>query len=261
MMERKKAIFITGAASGIGRATALLFGEKGWFVGIFDVNEKGLESLQYEIGETNCFSKFMDVTDTKSVQTALTAFTKMTEGQLDVIFNNAGVIKFGHFENVPILENHQVIDVNLKGVLNCIYYSLDYLKNTPGAKIINMASASAIYGIPDLAVYSSTKHAVCAMTEALDIELEKYGITVCDILAPYVNTPLLDVPQNVYSLKKMGINIEPTQVAETVWKAANRKKLHWKIGGPTYVLIALYWLVPFIRRSIAKFLTIPPNEK
>ena len=124
-----------------------------------------------------------------------------------------------------------------------------------------MASVSAIYGIPDMAVYSSTKHGVCAITEALDIELEKYGITVCDILAPYVNTPLLDVPQNVYSLNKMGVNIEPTQVAETVWKAAHRKKLHWKIGGPTYALIALYWLMPLIRRSIAKFLTIPPNEK
>ena len=98
-------------------------------------------------------------------------------------------------------------------------------------------------------------------TEALDIELKKYGITVCDILAPYVNTPLLDTPQNVYSLKKMGVNIEPIQVAETAWKAANGKKLHWKIGGPTYALIALYWLMPFIRRRIAKFLTIPPNQR
>jgi NAD(P)-dependent dehydrogenase (short-subunit alcohol dehydrogenase family) len=203
----------------------------------------------------------MDVRDTESVQTALAAFAEKTGGQMDAIFNNAGIIKFGHFENVQIHENHRVIDVNLKGVLNCIYFSIDYLKNTPGSRIINMASASAIYGIPDLAVYSSTKHAVCAMTEALDIELEKYGITVCDILAPYVNTPLLDVPENVYSIEKMGVNVEPIQVAETVWKATNRKKLHWKIGAPTFFLIGLFWLLPFIRRVIVKLLTILPREK
>jgi NADP-dependent 3-hydroxy acid dehydrogenase YdfG len=260
-MEKKKAIFITGAASGIGRETALLFWKNGWFVGIFDVNEEGLKTLQSEIGEANCFSKFMDVTDSESVQKALTAFTEKTGGQLDVIFNNAGIIKFGHFESVQIHQNQEVIDVNLKGVLNCIYYALDYLKNTPNSRIINMASASAIYGIPDLAVYSSTKHAICAVTEALDIELEKYGITVCDILAPYVNTPLLDGAQNVYSLKKMGVNIEPIQVSATVWKAAHRKKLHWIIGAPIYALLVLHWLMPFLRRFIVKFLTIPPNKK
>jgi len=259
-MEKKKSIFITGAASGIGRETALLFGKKGWFVGIVDVNEEGLKTLQSEIGEGNCFSKYMDVRDTESVQTALAGFAEKTGGQMDAIFNNAGIIEFGHFENVQINENHQVIDVNLKGVLNCIYFSLNYLKNTPGSRIINMASTSAIYGVPDLAVYSSTKHAVCAMTEALDIELEKYGITVCDILAPYVNTPLLDVPEKVYSIEKMGVNIEPIQVAETVWKATNRSKLHWKIGAPTFALMGLFWLMPFIRRFILKLLTIQPKE-
>ena len=260
-MEKKRSIFITGAASGIGRETALLFAKKGWFVGIVDVNEEGLKRLQSEIGEVNCFSKFMDVRDPESVQTALAGFAEKTGGQMDAIFNNAGTIRFGHFENVKIDENHQVIDVNLKGVLNCIYFSLEYLKNTPGSRIINMASVSAMYGIPDMAVYSSTKHGVCAITEALDIELEKYGITVCDIIAPYVNTPLLDVPENVYSIEKMGVNIEPIQVAETVWKATNRKKLHWKIGAPTFALMGLFWLLPFTKRFIVKSSTIPPREK
>ena len=106
-MEKKKSIFITGAASGIGRETALLFGKKGWFVGIVDVNEEGLKTLQSEIGEANCFSKFMDVTDSESVQKALTAFTEKTGGQLDVIFNNAGIIEFGHFESVQIHQNQK----------------------------------------------------------------------------------------------------------------------------------------------------------
>ena len=66
--------------------------KKGWFGGIFDVNEEGLKFLQNDIDEANCFSKFMDVTDAKSVQTAVENFTETTEVQLNVIFNNAGVI-------------------------------------------------------------------------------------------------------------------------------------------------------------------------
>ena len=179
-------ILITGAASGIGRETAFFFAKKGWFVGIFDVNGSGLKSLQDEIGEPNCFSGIMDVTDPVSVQRGIDAFALKTGGKVDVLFNNAGIIKFGLYENVPLAHHHQIVEVNFKGCLNCIYYCLPYLKKTSGARIINMSSISSLYGTPDAAVYSSTKHALSAMTEALDIELAHYGIKVCDIKPPYV---------------------------------------------------------------------------
>jgi len=177
-MSEKQCIFITGAASGIGLETARLFARKGWYVGIFDVNEAGLQSLQDEIGDDNCVSASMDVSHVDSVQRAVGAFVANTGGKMDVLFNNAGIIKFGRFETVSISDHHRIVDVNLKGMLNCTHCALHYLRYTPGARIINMASTSAIYGVPDLSVYSATKHAVCAMTEAWDIELEKYGITV-----------------------------------------------------------------------------------
>lgn len=261
-MKDKRTILITGAASGIGRETALLFARKGWFVGLFDINEEGLKSLGAEIGDPEKFhSQYMNVVDPVSVRESVETFMDHTGGAMHVLFNNAGIIKFGHFETVNVTDHHRIVDVNLKGILNCTYCALEYLKSTPGARIINMSSTSAIYGVPDLSVYSASKHAVCAMTEAWDLEFRKYDITVSDILAPYVNTPLLDVPEKVYSMEEMGIDLQPAAVAETVWKAAHGKKLHWKIGSRTHLLIALFWLMPFLKRYVVKTLTIPPEGR
>ncbi len=257
-MIDKKCIFITGAASGIGRETALFFGKKGWFVGITDVNEAGLTSLKDEIGADCVFTGVMDVADPDNVGDVMELFASQTGGKIDVLFNNAGIIKFGMFEGVDLSEHHRIIDINFKGILNCTHHAIKFLKNTPDSKIVNMASTSSIYGIPDFSVYSATKHAVIAMTEALNLELEPDNIFVCDILAPFVKTPLLDVPEEVFSIEKMGVDIEPIKIAETIWKAAHSRKLHWKIGTPTFLLMALFWALPFVKRAVVKSLTIRP---
>ncbi len=261
-MERKKNIFITGAASGIGRETALLFAKNGWFVGIVDVNEDGLVSLRSEIGEENCCLAVMDVTDLQSVGNAVEAFVGKTGGTMDVLFNNAGIAHMGPNEEIAIEDQHKIVDVNLKGILSCIHVGLPHLKNTPGARIISMCSASAIYGIPELAVYSSTKHAVKGLTEALDIELEKYGIIVSDILVPYVKTPMVTDPDiQAFSVKKMGVNVEAHQVAATVWKAAHGSRVHWKMTGALRLLLALFWVFPFAKRFIIKAQTMTPDSE
>ncbi len=258
-MNNQNSIFITGAASGIGRETARLFANKGWYVGIVDLNEQGLNSLEVEIGADNCFTRFMDVTDPENVRSVIASFTEKTGGKMSVLFNNAGILKCGHFSDVDLEAMGRIIDVNLKGVVNCTHYAIPYLKNTPGSRIINMASTSAVYGTPDLSAYSATKHALCAFTEAWDIELERYGIGVSDIMAPYVKTPLLEVPEEVFSMQKMGINLEASDIAQTVWKAVHGKKLHWYVGTTTYVLRAVFWLMPFMRRFLVKALTIKPK--
>ena len=258
-MDNRKSIFITGAASGIRRETALLFAKNGWYVGIFDVNESGLKNLETQIGKENCFSGVMDVTVPESVQKGFNAFAKKTDGKLDVLLNNAGIVKFGLFENVDLEIHHRIVDTNFKGCLSCAYYALKYLKQTQGSRIINMSSASSIYGLPDLSVYSATKHALSAMTEALNLELERYGVFICDIKPPYVNTPLLEVKEEVFSINKMGIHMEAGKVAKTVWKASHHNKLHWKIGA-TAPLAFLFWLMPFARRFIVKILTIPSGK-
>jgi NAD(P)-dependent dehydrogenase (short-subunit alcohol dehydrogenase family) len=261
-MDRDKSIFITGAASGIGRETALYFARKGWFVGIYDVNEAGLLKLQSEIREENCCLGQMDVRDVDAVVNGVKAFVEKTGGAMNVLFNNAGVASMGLNEHISIEDQHRVVDINFKGILNCIHASLPYLKRTRDARIINMCSASAIYGIPEMMVYSATKHAVKALTEALDIELERYGIVVSDIMVPYVRTPLVtDAEVKASSIEKMGVHVEPEQVAAAVWDAAHGHRLHWKITGMMKLLLFLFWAFPFARRPIIKALTTSPNDR
>ena len=88
MAEQRKSVFITGAASGMGRETALLFARKGWFVGAYDVNQEGLESLKCEIGDVNGIFASLDVADPDAFATAMTSFGDATGGTLDLMFNN-----------------------------------------------------------------------------------------------------------------------------------------------------------------------------
>lgn len=190
-MTRRKSIFITGAASGIGRHAALLFASRGWFVGLADIDTEGLDLLEQEIGADNCRTLWLDVTDAKRYRAVIEMFTSSTGGRLDVLFNNAGILRMGRNEDIPLMQQYLTLDINVKGVLNGIHCALPALRTTPDAHILTMCSISAIYGMPELAVYSASKHAVHALTEALDLELERDGIIVSDIMAPYVNTPMV----------------------------------------------------------------------
>jgi NADP-dependent 3-hydroxy acid dehydrogenase YdfG len=258
-MQLTKSIFVTGAASGIGRETASLFSANGWFVGLVDLDPEGLKSLETDIGPDRCFKRVMDVTDPEGYRAAVADFAKKSGGKMDVLFNNAGILQMGLNESIPLPEQHRIVDTNVKGILTGIDCALPLLQQTPGARIISMCSTSCLYGIPELAVYSATKHAVAALTEALSIELERHGIIVSDIIVPYVNTPMITAARSqAYSVQSTGINVQPRQVAKTVWKAAHGKKIHWKIHYLTYLLFASFWAFPFLRRPIAKYLCLSP---
>ncbi len=252
-----KNIIITGAASGIGKATALFFAQKGWHVGIFDINEDKLADLAREIGGNQCFWAKMDVADRGSVETALNSFAEHTGGSVDVLFNNAGILRTGFFHRLTLDEQLQEVDVNLKGVLNCTHTAVPFLEKAGRARVINMSSASAIYGTAHLAVYSATKAAVSSLTESLNMELGKRGIHVCDIRVPYVKTPLLDTPVRAASLERLGARLGPDDVAALVYTALKSRKVHYEGKGMLSLLLFSRLAPPWLQKRVFNHIMMP----
>ena len=160
-MSELRSIFITGAAAGIGRATARHFARRDWFVGLHDIDGAGLAQLADELravhGAPTVTTGELDVTDPDQFNDAVQAFLAVSGGRLDVLFNNAGILKMGNFDQVDPALQRKTVDVNVNGVINGVAAGLDALKATAtkygDARIINTASASAVYGIPELTVY------------------------------------------------------------------------------------------------------------
>ncbi|WP_342618584.1 SDR family oxidoreductase [Rhodoferax sp. GW822-FHT02A01] len=231
-MQTIHCVFITGAATGIGRAAARLFSKQGWFVGLADIDTAGLKALGEELGEAHCLTMALDVRDADAWHTALASFHRAT-GRLDVLLNNAGILISGPLE-ANTLERHQaVLDVNVKGVLNGCQLAKPYLQSTPGSRVINMSSAAAVYGQASLATYSASKFAVRALTEALNIEWQKDGIRVMDVMPLFVQTDMV-TNMNARSIERMGVRLTTQDVARTIYAAATYQgsfgKVHWPVG-------------------------------
>lgn len=244
-MQSRQAIFITGAASGMGRETAKLFAAKGWLVGASDVNEAGLATLQQELGSENCWTAKLDVTSKPAFDKALADFDAKA-GRLDLLFNNAGIGESGWFEDVPYDAAMRVVQINFVGALNGAYAALPYLKKTANAMLFSTSSSSATYGMPRIAVYAATKHAVKGMTEALSVEWARHGVRVADVLPGLIDTAILrstpnrsgDAPkpseEQFYANapKKGMFRLMPADsVAKCVWAAyhAQKPKLHYYV--------------------------------
>ncbi|CAN5208563.1 SDR family oxidoreductase [soil metagenome] len=226
----RKSIFITGAAAGMGRETALLFAAKGWFVGAFDLDLGGLETLKAEIGEANGLFSALDVSDAQAFGAAVEQFSLATGGTLDLLFNNAGTGGAGLFDELPWEDVMRVLNVNLIGVMIGIRTAMPLLKATPGSLCLTTSSSSSIFGTSGIAIYSATKHAVRGLTEALSVELKRYGVRAADLIPGLIDTAIL--PDHIKAMappEGMWRLVPPVEVAEAVWSAYHADTLHWYI--------------------------------
>ncbi|NBC20364.1 MAG: SDR family oxidoreductase [Alphaproteobacteria bacterium] len=234
----RKSIFITGAASGIGAEAARYFAKRGWFVGLYDLDEQGLAEVADVIGGGNSHMAVLDVRDRAQWAAAVNGFGEATHGQMNVLFNNAGVGRHGWFEDIPPEDCDWIVDVNVKGVVNGVYAALPLLRETHGARIINTASTAGMVGSPRLAVYSATKFAVRGLTEALDVEFSGLGIRVTSLMPWFVDTPILDIGASEGANVKMADEIraigQPVysvgDAAAKVWEAAHGDEIHYMVG-------------------------------
>lgn len=260
-----KAIFITGGGSGIGRATAQRFAREGWFVGLADVNVTGLAETAALLPSERSSTHLMDVRDRAAWASALADFAKASGDRLDVLFNNAGIGLGGQFPDLAPDQAERMIAINFTGVVNGIYAALPLLEKTPGAVILNTASAAAIFGSPGLAVYSATKFAVRGLTEALNLEFAARGvggrgIAVRSLMPSFIDTALLDVTvsgTNSTSRERVraaGLEFTPVEtVADAAWDAVHGGKVHTIIGKTARKLhFASRWAPWLLKRQRTK---------
>ena len=192
MRLKDKVVVLTGAASGIGKATAELFAKEGAIQIISDIDEDGLKKTFESLGEAKNKSIMMKV-DVRKPSEVKAMIEKAIElnGKIDILIVNAGVVRVGPVETFPDEDYDLLIDVNLKGTHYTCKYSVPYFKKQKYGSIITLASVAAHIGQTAHANYCSTKAGVLGYTRALALDLAPYNVRVNSVSPGATDTPML----------------------------------------------------------------------
>lgn len=231
----RRRLFVTGGASGIGRAVAGLFAARGWQVGLADIDAAGLARVAGELPDGWASTHRLDVRDRAGWDAVLAEFAG--DGGIDLVFNNAGIATGGAFADNSPEELERTVAINFMGVVHGAHAAYPYLRRNAGSCLLNTASAAGIYGTSGAAIYSATKFAVRGLTEALEGEWRHEGIKVRSLMPSFIDTPLLDAGvsgsnQTVRErVRAAGLEFTPVEaVAEAAWRAVHGDAVHTVVG-------------------------------
>ena len=230
-----KISLVTGAASGIGRATSLVMAREGATLVVSDINAEGGEETLSAIKDRGGQGTFIhaDVSKTEDVQ-ALVAGVVEAYGRLDCAFNNAGIEGFmeGRLHEYPEDIWDRLIDINLKGVWLCLKYEIPRMLERGGGAIVNTASAAGLVGSRRLSAYVASKHAVVGLTKAAALEYARDGIRVNAVCPGIIDTPMVqrliagrqtDDEEPQHPVGRLGA---PEEIAESVtWLCSDAASL------------------------------------
>ena len=206
---------ITGAARGIGRATAQALLRQGVKVAIGDIDLAAAEKTAAELGQ-GTIALPVNVTDRDSFKAFLDAVEEQL-GPLDVLINNAGIMQIGRFIDEDDRTAHRMVDINLHGVILGTKLALDRMVPRNRGHIVNIASQAGKIGTPGGATYSATKHAVIGLTEAVRGEMRLMG---ADIDLSYVMPAIVNTELGSGLVQTRGVKtLEPTEVADAIVEA------------------------------------------
>lgn len=219
-----KVVLITGAATGIGRATALAFARQGARVSIGDVDPRGAETVE-EIKRLGGEAIFVptDVRRSASVE-ALVRATVSTFGGLHCAFNNAGVLPSTRpLAEVDEAEFDRVLSVDLKGVFLCMQHEIRHMLEAGGGAIVNTASIAGVIADPNMAAYVAAKHGVIGLSKAAAIDYARHGIRVNALAPGLVATPMTrewmkdeGFAQQILATQPLGRPAEPEEMTGMV---------------------------------------------
>lgn len=205
-----KVVAISGAARGIGKSTATALVRKGCRVAIGDLDLDIAEQTAAELGG-GVIALPLDVTDRASFKSFLDEAEKQL-GPLDVVINNAGIMPVTRFVEESEESTRRQVDINLHGVIAGTQMALERMLPRNTGHIVNIASSAGKAGVPGIATYSATKHAVVGLSEALRAELRGSGVELSCVMPVPVNTALMEGVSDQRLVKR----VEPEDVANEI---------------------------------------------
>ncbi len=192
---KDKVAIITGAAKGIGFATAQRFSQEGAKVVIADMNLEAVKSAAAQVPNAEAYA--MNVTDRASIQ-AVVDQVMQKHGCIDILINNAGITQDARLIKMTEAQFDAVIDVNLKGVFNCTQLIVPYMLEAGSGSIVNASSVVGIYGNFGQTNYSATKFGVIGFTKTWARELGPKGVRVNAVCPGFISTEMVKaMPENI----------------------------------------------------------------
>jgi NAD(P)-dependent dehydrogenase (short-subunit alcohol dehydrogenase family) len=212
-----RVVAITGAARGIGRATAAALAREDARVAIGDLDAELAGRTAAELG---CVAHELDVTDPASFERFLD-WVETEAGPLDVLVNNAGILHLGPFVEEDEAATRRQVDVNLMGVIHGTRLGVRRLRERGGGHLVNVASSAGKVTPPGIATYVATKHAVVGLTEAVRLEQRGTGIDFTIVMPGVVKTEMIAG----YASSPVVAEVEPDDVAAAIVAALRRPRV------------------------------------
>ncbi|MES2654413.1 MAG: SDR family oxidoreductase [Bacteroidota bacterium] len=252
-----KTILITGSSTGIGKATAIYFAEKGWNVAATMRNtENGKDLSAYPHVKVLVLDVMNQASIDKAIEETIALF-----GRIDVLFNNAGYALVGAFEAMSEEQIKKQFDTNVFGVMNVTRAILPYFRNKRSGTIINTTSMGGLFTFPLYSVYHATKWALEGFMESLHYELKPFNIRIKNIEPGAIRTDFYDRSLQLVSMPAYDAYVKTAHsnmlnatasasnaevVAKEVFKAAtdNNFRLRYPVGGGSSLLLFIRKLVP-----------------
>jgi NAD(P)-dependent dehydrogenase (short-subunit alcohol dehydrogenase family) len=221
-----KVALVTGAATGIGRATAVAFAREGFRLAIADTNLEGLKETEQQIKAIGGAAILIetDVADPKAVK-AMVEKTMQAYNRLDYAFNNAGIEGDQNLTADCSLENwKRVIDINLNGIFYCMKYEIPEILKHEGGAIVNMSSVAGLVGFANIPAYAASKHGVIGLTKTSALEYAESGIRINAVCPGIINTEMIvrftqgdkSALAEMEKMEPIGRLGKPEEVANTV---------------------------------------------
>ncbi len=250
---RDRVVVVTGAGSGIGRATALAFAKEGARIAACDVDQPRLDALAADLGDRALLVRKVDVSDRAQVKAFADAMHAVAPAA-DVVVNNAGVAVAGSFVDTTLDDWDWILGVNLKGVVHgCHFFIPKMVERGAGGHVVNVSSIFGIYPAPNFTAYAATKFAVRGMSLALRSELASRGIGVTAICPGMIATSIAADSRTSATLTESKRKIAdifhsrgapPSKVADAILDAVHTNPAVRLVGADAVLLATLSRIAP-----------------